>query len=121
MSTGGPSDENDGLRISPLVSGVLRCPGKHPFRVDYLVGEHRGFEAIVGADADPARCCQLFHQQARLFASAAAKEAPAMEVDDEALGGFQITCTIEIEEVCCPVGAIADGASPCHAASDRKS
>ncbi|GAB2571014.1 hypothetical protein GCM10027033_28790 [Leucobacter ruminantium] len=39
-----------------------------------------------------------------------------MEVDDEALGGFQITCTIEIEEVCCPVGAIADGASPFHAA-----
>lgn len=38
-----------------------------------------------------------------------------MEVVDEALGGFQITCTIEIKEVCCPVGAIADGASPFHA------
>ncbi|GAA2089272.1 hypothetical protein GCM10009823_04940 [Brevibacterium salitolerans] len=38
-----------------------------------------------------------------------------MEVDDETLGGFQITCAIEIEEVCCPVGAIADGANPFHA------
>lgn len=113
MSTGGPSDENDLLRISPVVPGVLPCPGEHPFRVDDLVGERRGFEAIIGTDADLARCGQLFHQQARLFAPASAKEAPAMEMDDETLGGFQITCAIEIEEVCCPVGAIADGARAC--------